>query len=320
MLDAISDVRGITVGHAQDAANLTGCTVVLAGAGAVVGADVRGLAPGTRETDLCRPGTLVEHAQAVLLTGGSAFGLEAATGAMRFLRERGLGFDAGGVKVPIVPGAVIFDIGAGQGMWPDAEMGYRACTAASVGPMEQGNVGAGTGATLGRFLGPASAMKGGIGTASRKVENVTVGAVMVVNAVGNVVDPRTGSYVAGARSPQSGEIVGPDAALLGDIPASNTVIGVVATDAPLSSVEVNRLATVAHDGLARAIHPVHTLYDGDVIFSLATGGAGDVKVQPVTLHVAVLEVVERAVLNAVLHARSVPGFPAARDVGNGQDL
>jgi L-aminopeptidase/D-esterase-like protein len=314
MLDAISDVPGITVGHAQDAANLTGCTVVLAGAGAVVGADVRGLAPGTRETDLCRPGTLVEHAQAVLLTGGSAFGLEAAAGVMRFLRERGLGFDAGGVKVPIVPGAVIFDIGAGQAVWPDAEMGYRACSAATNGRMEQGNVGAGTGATLGRFLGPESTMKGGVGTASRKVGKVTVGAVMVVNAVGNVVDSRTGVFVAGARSRTSGQIVGPDAALLGDVPASNTVIGVLATDAPLSSVEVNRLATVAHDGLARAVYPVHTLYDGDVIFSLATGAAGDVKVHPVTMHVAVLDVVERAVLNAVLHARSVPGYPAARDL------
>jgi L-aminopeptidase/D-esterase-like protein len=314
MLDAITDVIGIAVGQAQDEENLTGCTVVMAGAGAVVGVDVRGPAPGTRETDLCRPGTLVEHAQAILLTGGSAFGLDAATGVMQYLRERGLGFDARGVKVPIVPGAVIFDRGASQGVWPDAEMGYVACTGATEAGVEQGNVGAGTGATLGRFLGLELAMKGGIGTASRAVGGVTVGALMVVNAVGNVVDPRTATYLAGARSPETGEIVGADTALLGDLAVTNTVIGVVATDAPLSSVEVNQMATVAHDGLARVVYPVHTLYDGDAVFGLSTGGAGDVTVHPVTMHVAVLDVVERAVMNAVLNARSIPGYPAARDM------
>lgn len=313
MLDAITDVHGIAVGQAQDGSALTGCTVVLAGPGAVVGADVRGPAPGTRETDLCRPGTLVERAQAILLTGGSAFGLDAAGGVMRFLREQGLGFDSGGVIVPIVPGAVIFDVGAGKGAWPDAEMGYRACEAASDGVIAQGNAGAGTGATVGKFLGPESAMKGGIGTASRRVGEVTVGALVVVNAVGNILDPRTGSYLAGARSPETGEIVGPDAVLLGDLPVTNTAIGVVATDARLSSLEVNRMAVVCHDGLARVIYPVHTLYDGDAMFGLATGTQGDATVQPATLHMAVLDVVERAVMNAVLHARSVPGLPAARD-------
>jgi L-aminopeptidase/D-esterase-like protein len=312
MLDAITDVHGIAVGQAQDGSALTGCTVVLAGPGAVVGADVRGPAPGTRETDLCRPGTLVEHAQAILLTGGSAFGLDAASGVMRFLRERSLGFDSGGVIVPIVPGAVIFDVGAAQGIWPDAEMGYRACKAASDGEVAQGNAGAGTGATVGKFLGPGSAMKGGIGTASRRVGEVTVGALVVVNAVGNILDPHTGSYLAGARSPETGEIVGPDTVLLGDLPVTNTAIGVVTTDAPLSSVEVHRMAVASHDGLARTIYPVHTLYDGDAMFGLATGAAGDVTIPPPVLHMAVLDVVERAVMNAVLHAGSIPGLPAAR--------
>jgi L-aminopeptidase/D-esterase-like protein len=314
MLDAITDVPGIEVGQAQDESALTGCTVVLAGSGAVVGADVRGLATGTRETDLCRPGTLVEQAQAILLTGGSAFGLEAAGGVMRFLRERGLGFQSRGVIVPIVPGAVIFDVGAGRGFWPDAEMGYRACEAAYGGAVAQGNAGAGTGATVGKFLGLESAMKGGIGTASRRIGVVTVGALVVVNASGNVVDSHTGSYVAGARSPETGNIIGPDQVHLGDHTPGNTVIGVVATDAGLSSLQVNRMAQAAHDGLARAVYPVHTLYDGDVMFGLATGGAEEATIHPSALHVAVLDVVERAVVNAVLHARGVPGFPAASDL------
>jgi L-aminopeptidase/D-esterase-like protein len=313
MLDAITDVAGIAVGHAQDETALTGCTVVLAGSGAVVGADVRGLAPGTRETDLCRPGTLVEQAQAILLTGGSAFGLDAAAGVMRFLHERGLGFGTGTVAIPIVPAAVIFDLGAGEAVWPDADMGYRACLAAGGGAIEQGSVGAGTGATVGKYLGRQGAMKSGIGTASRRIGEVTVGALIVVNALGSVVDPVSGALVAGARS-GDGRMVRADEALLGEVPATNTSIGVVAIDCTLTPSEVSRMASAAHDGLARAIRPVHTLYDGDTIFALATGRAGDASVHPVALHVAVVDVVERAILSAVLHARGFPGVPSAGDI------
>ena len=314
MLDAITDVRGISVGHAQNETALTGCTVVLAGEGAVVGADVRGLAPGTRETDLCRPGTLVERAQAIFLTGGSAFGLDVAGGVMRYLHERDLGFTTGTVRVPIVPGAVIFDLDIGQPRWPDAGTGYHACLAAGTGTVAQGNAGAGAGATVGKFLGLEQAMKGGIGTASRRLGDATVGALIVVNALGNVVYPETGRALAGARSPETGEVVDAASVLLPEGRSSNTTIGVVATDAALTPVEAHRLAAAAHDGLAIVIRPTHTLYDGDAIFALATGEAGSADIHPVALHVAVVDVVTRAIINAVTNARSVGGLPAARDL------
>lgn len=314
MLDAITDVGGITIGHAQDESALTGCTVILAGPGATVGADVRGLAPGTRETDLCRPGTLVEDAQAVLLAGGSAFGLDAAGGVMRYLHEAGLGFPTGAVSVPVVPAAVLFDLGLGSVAWPDAAMGYTACLTASGGPVAQGNVGAGTGATVGKMLGPNGAMKGGIGTASVQAGGVVVGAIVAVNALGNVVDPDTGRALAGARSSETGAIVHTDDFLLGGPAVGNTTIGVVATDARLSPDEVHRIAAAAHDGLARTIRPVHTLYDGDALFALATGAAGRVEINPVVLHTAAVRAVERAVVNAVLHARAAGGLPAAADL------
>lgn len=314
MLDAITDVHGISVGHAQNGTALTGCTVVLAGEGAVVGADVRGLAPGTRETDLCRPGTLVERAQAVLLTGGSAFGLDAATGVTRYLYERGLGFKTGSVAVPIVPGAVIFDLGIGEAAWPDAEMGYQACVAAGTGALAQGNVGVGTGATVGKFLGSEQAMKSGVGTASRAMGAVTVGALIAVNPLGNVVDPESGRPIAGARSAATGEIVSAASALLSGRTATNSTIGLVAIDANLSSVDVQRMAAAAHDGMALAVRPVHTLYDGDVMFALATGGRGPVDIHPLALHVAVVDVVTRAIVSAVTHASGAGGLPGAGDL------
>lgn len=314
MLDAITDVHGIKVGQAQSDAALTGCSVVLAGEGAVVGADIRGLAPGTRETDLCRPETLVERAQAILLTGGSAFGLDAASGVMQYLYERGLGFKTTSVAVPIVPGAVIFDLGIGKPTWPDAEMGYQACTAAGNGPVASGNAGAGTGATVGKFLGLDRAMKGGVGTASRSIGGASVGALIVVNALGNVVDPETGRPIAGARSAETGEIVSATSALLYARMPINTTIGVVATDAQMTTVEVHRMAAAAHDGLATAIRPVHTLFEGDTIFGLATGEAGPADIHPVALHLAVVDVVQRAIVDAVTSARGAGGLPAVRDL------
>jgi L-aminopeptidase/D-esterase-like protein len=314
MHDAITDVAGIEVGHAEDLATLTGCTVALCREGAVVGVDVRGLAPGTRETDLCRPGTLVDEAQAVLLTGGSAFGLEAAGGVMRFLWERGIGFDAGVAKVPIVPAAVIFDLGLGEIVWPDADMGYRACLNAHCGEVAQGCVGVGTGASVGKALGGAQATKSGLGTASQRVGEATVAALVVVNAFGNVMLPETDIVLAGARDPRTGQFVDVPAALQERVrelkPGTNTTIGVVATDADLDSAAANHLASAAHDGLARSIRPVHTLLDGDVFFSLATGTVRLPRELVVPLAAATVEVVERSVVRAVQWATPAGGLPA----------
>lgn len=285
--DAITDVRGIQVGHFTDPRRPTGCSVVLAsnpeGQGAAGGVDVRGAAPGTRETDLLDPANLVDQVHAVLLSGGSAWGLEAAGGVMRWLEEHGRGLAVGsdpGQCVPIVPAAVLFDLHVGDArIRPDASAGYAACVAARGEPPAQGNVGAGAGATVGKLFGMAHAMKSGIGSASVRVGDVTVGALVAVNALGDVVDPESGALVAGARSDDGRTLRGStQAALAGVAPlsilaGSNTTIGVIATDAPLSKARAQRLAGAGHDGLARAIHPVHTLSDGDTLFALATGHA-----------------------------------------------
>lgn len=320
MYDAITDVHGVEVGQAQDLSSLTGCTVVLCREGAAVGVDVRGAAPATRETDLCRPGTLVERAQAIFLTGGSAFGLDAASGVMRYLWERGLGFPTRVVAVPIVPGAAIFDLGVGKVAWPDPEMAYAACTAATAGQVERGCVGAGTGASVGHLLGLAGAMKSGVGTASLRVGEATVGAIMVVNAVGDVVQPEDGRILAGSLDPSTGQLVGTARAILqggeaSGSPLTHTTIGVVATDAALTADQVNQLATVAHDGLARAIRPVHTMFDGDTVFSLATAAGPEAELQDmVALAAAAVDVVERAVVDGVMAATAAGGLPSARDV------
>jgi L-aminopeptidase/D-esterase-like protein len=316
MHDAITDVAGIEVGHDTDAGALTGCTAVLCRGGAVVGVDVRGAAPGTRETDLCRPGTLVERAHAVVLCGGSAFGLEAASGVARHLADEGIGFDAVVARVPIVPAAVIFDLGLGAPAWPDVEAGRRAAAAASAAPPEQGCVGAGTGATVGKALGPANATKGGIGTASVRAGNATVGALVVVNAGGDVVDPGTGAIVAGARHPETGAFADTVALMHAGAdpppPGRQTTLAVVATDAPLTVEQANHLASVAHDGLARAIRPAHTMFDGDTAFALATGeGPPPAPAQLTRLAVLAVETVERATLKAVLLATPMGGLPAA---------
>jgi L-aminopeptidase/D-esterase-like protein len=317
MLDAIVDVAGIQVGHAQDEEALTGCSVVLCTGGAVVGVSVRGLAPATRETDLCRPGTLVERAHAILLTGGSAFGLNAAAGVMRFLRERDIGYGVGGFRVPIVPGAAIFDLGLGHAVWPDEAMGYAACVAASSGPVDQGTVGAGTGASVGKILGPLQATKSGIGSASVLVGMATVGALVVVNAVGDVVLPGTSTIAAGARDPHSNAYVDAERFLVSGASTApmtaNTVIGVVATDADINSEQTNYLASIAHDALARTIRPAHTVFDGDTLFALATGQiAGDWREGLIALAVATVVTMERAVVHAIQHAASAGGLPAGR--------
>jgi len=320
--DAITDVAGLAVGHFTHPARATGCSVVLCPDGAVAGVDVRGGAPGTRETDLLAPENLVDRVHAVLLTGGSAFGLDAAGGVMHWLEQRGHGFAVGNVRVPIVPAAVLFDLWHGDlSIRPDAAAGYAACEAASGNRPAQGNVGAGAGATVGKLFGIERAMKGGIGTASIRVGAITVAALVAVNASGDVVDPSDGNVLAGARnSADSHHLMHTAAALLrGDMPprlqaGMATTLGVVATDAVLDKAQCRKLAGMAHDGLARCINPIHTPVDGDTIFALATGASG--KPGNLTLLGALAaEVTTRAVISAIHHATGLPGLPAARDLG-----
>ncbi len=322
---AITDVAGIEAGHFSDPRRPTGCSVVLARAGAVAGVDVRGAAPGTRETDLLQPANLVQHVHAVLLAGGSAWGLDAAGGVMRWLEEQGIGLPTPYGRVPIVPAAVVYDLGVGDArIRPDAQAGYQACAAASrQPPPAQGNVGAGSGALVGKLMGMAQAMKGGVGTASVSAAGWTVGALIVCNAVGDVLDPASGRLLAGARTPDGRALLDTRQALLGGqlphmlLAGTNTTIGVVATDAVLTKPQAQRLAQVAHDGLARAINPVHTLLDGDTLFALGTGtrpGPADM----LLLATLAAEATARAVVNAVHAARglTVDGqhWPAAADL------
>lgn len=311
---AITDVAGIEVGHFSDPRRPTGCTVVLTRAGAVGGVDVRGAAPGTRETDLLAPGNLVDRVHGVMLAGGSAWGLAAAEGAVRWLEERGIGLDVRYGTLPIVPAAVLFDLPLGDArIRPDAAAGYAACEAASREAPAEGNVGAGSGALVGKLFGVERAMKGGIGTASVTVGGVTVGALIACNALGDVVDPDTAQVVAGARTADGQALLDTRRALLrGELPrpllaGTNTTLGVVATDAVLTKVQANRLAMVAHDGLARSINPVHTLSDGDTLFALATGQVPLADGTPgmTVLGAMAAEVVARATLRAVQAARSV---------------
>ncbi len=302
---SITDVPGIRVGHATDPDGRTGCTVVLPEERAVAGVDVRGSAPGTREVELLHPVRLVHAVDAILLTGGSAFGLDAAGGVQQFLEEHGRGFDTGTVKVPIVPTAVIFDLALdGKQVRPDKEMGYRACLAAQLEVCAQGRVGAGAGATVGKVLGPTRAMYGGVGTCAARLGPVTVGVLVVVNALGNIIDPRTGRTVAGATDPASGEFVDPVAALAAHPPTTlamppNTTLAVVATDALCDREQATKIAQMAQDGIARAVCPAHTMYDGDIVFALSVGSA----VMDISaLGALAAELVAQAIVNAVLAA------------------
>jgi L-aminopeptidase/D-esterase-like protein len=324
MSSSIIDVGGIEVGHFTDPRRPTGCTVVLARAGAVAGVDVRGAAPGTRETDLLSPSNVVEQVHAVLLAGGSAFGLDAAGGVMRWLDEKGIGLSVGPARVPIVPAAVLFDLPVGDArVRPDAAAGHAACEAASRATPQEGNVGAGAGAVVGKIFGFGRAMKGGIGSASVTVDGVTVGAIIAVNALGDVVDPETGRVVAGARTADGRGLLDARRALLrGEearplLAGSNTTIGVIATDAVINKMQAGRLATLGHDGLARAINPAHTLSDGDTLFALATGTSGRA-LGMMTLGTMAAEACSLAVLRAVHAARGLRlgdlHLPAAGDL------
>ena len=325
---SITDVAGLRVGHFTDPRRPTGCTVILTPEGAVAGVDVRGAAPGTRETELLSPLNAVERVHAIVLAGGSAFGLDAASGVMRWLDERGFGIEVGPARVPIVPAAILFDLWVGDAsIRPDAASGYAACEAASTQPVAEGNVGAGSGATVGKLFGIGRAMRGGIGTASVTVGGITVGALVAVNAIGDVIDPSTGRVVAGARTPDGAALFGTMQALLrGELPAplqpgTATTLGVVATDAVLTKAQANKMAQMAHDGLARSINPVHTMSDGDTLFALATGRSGHSGPSASLTLIGALgaEVVAAAVLRAVraatrLSGPGLPDLPAARDL------
>ena len=295
----LTAIAGIKVGHATNSAARTGCTVILCPAGATAGVDVRGAAPGTRETEALRSGRLVQKAHAVLLTGGSAFGLDAASGVVQYLEEKNVGFPTGPVRVPIVPAAVIFDLGVGDAnVRPDREMGYQACLNATDQPVKMGAVGAGIGATVGKAPGVTSS-PGGVGSACKYLESgLIVAAVAVVNALGNVVDPATGEILAGGK--ENGDFVDITERLLeadNIVRGTNTTIGVVATNATLTPAEVNRVAEMAHDGMARAIRPAHTMFDGDTLFALATGSHTENSVN--TVGILAAEVVAAAIVNAV---------------------
>jgi L-aminopeptidase/D-esterase-like protein len=322
---AITDVAGIEVGHFTDTRRPTGCTVILAREGAVAGVDVRGAAPGTRETDLLAPTNLVDRVHGILLAGGSAFGLDAAAGVVQWLEEQGVGFPVGPARLPLVPGAVLFDLMVGDAsIRPDAAAGYRACELASAKAPAQGNVGAGAGAAVGKAFGMERAMKGGIGTASVTVDGITVGALIACNAMGDVIDPDTAQVIAGARSRNGKALLDTRRALLrGEPPkpmlaGTNTTIGVIATDAVITKVQASRLATVGHDGLARSINPVHTMSDGDTLFALATGRAGRT-IGMLQLGTMAAEAVAIAVACAVRAAEGLTigklHLPCARDMG-----
>ncbi|MEW5958892.1 MAG: P1 family peptidase [Chloroflexota bacterium] len=314
------EIPGLQVGHAQNFEAATGCTVVLTPAGAVCGVDQRGGAPGTRETDLLRPLHLVEQVHAVLLTGGSAFGLAAADGVVRWLEEHHIGFEVGVARVPIVPAAVLFDLAIGRAdVRPDAAMGYAACQAAAGKPATTpvGSVGAGTGATVGSILGPAARMKGGLGTAVIELrQDLWVGALFAVNCFGDVVDPHSGQILAGTRKLPEGGFAD-TMQLLKEMPGGftgpgNTVIGVIASNARLSKEAANKAAQMAHDGLARAVRPAHTMVDGDTIFALATGQGPAADVNLIGAFAA--EATAQAIVTAVQQATALAGVPAYRDL------
>ena len=318
----LTDVPGIRVGHFTDPRRPTGCTVVLApDEGAVCGVDVRGGAPGSRETDLLNPVETVQKVHAIVLSGGSAFGLDTAGGVMRYLEERGVGFPVGVAKVPIVPAAILFDLALGDPkVRPDAAAGYEAARQASTARPAEGSVGAGAGATVGKLFGAQAAMKGGIGTAALRLpQEVVVAALVAVNALGDVLDPASGRLLAGARTPDGRGLRGTVEALLSGerpgppLPGRNTSIGAVATNVALTKAEATKVAQMAHDGLARAIRPVHTPWDGDTLFALSTGG---VRLEEPALLVGTLaaEAVARAVVRAVLTATGLPGLPSASDL------
>nr|WP_263323368.1 P1 family peptidase [Neobacillus sp. Marseille-Q6967] len=314
----ITDVPGVKVGNQEDKSALTGCTAILFEQGGVAGVDVRGSAPGTRETDLLNPINLVEKVHGICLSGGSAFGLDAASGVMQYLEEHGIGLDVGVAKVPIVPAAVLFDLAQGDAqVRPDKKMGYQAAAAATNGKFTVGNAGAGCGATVGKLAGGEFCMKGGLGSASSRLENgLVVGAIVAVNPAGDVRDPSTGKIIAGPYLKEEGVLLDSIKVLekkyQPTIPiGTNTTIGVVAVNADLTKAEATKVAQMAQDAYARTIYPSHTLFDGDTVFAVGTGGE---KMPVDVIGALAAKVMEMAILNAVKSAESIAGIIAYLDL------
>lgn len=318
---SITDVQGVKVGHFTDSRRPTGCTVLLFEKGATAGVDVRGGAPGTRETDLLNPVNTVQQVYGIALSGGSAFGLDTASGVMRYLDERRIGYAVGELVVPIVPAAILYDLEIGDSkIRPTAESGYKACQAATSGRVVEGDVGVGAGATIGKMFGIKQAMKSGLGSASLKVGDtgIVVGALVAVNAVGDVVDPKTGQIIAGARKPDGSGFMDSMARIRAGYnvraeAAKNTTIGVVATNVALDKAQATKVAQMAHDGLARTINPVHSPNDGDTIFGVATG-AITARANYGSIGALAAEVMAQAVLRAVMNARGIAGLPSYADL------
>ena len=316
--DAIVDVLGIKVGHSQDLKAGTGCTVVICEKGAVAGVDVRGGAPGTRETDLLNPVNLIDKAHAIYLGGGSAFGLDGVSGVMKYLEEKGIGFDVVLTKVPIVPGAVLFDLGVGDyRVRPDARMGYDACLNASDAEVRQGNIGAGAGATVGKIFGGLRCMKSGLGTASFKSQELIIGAIVAVNCLGDVIDPENGEIIAGVLTEDKKGFAN-TMSFLRNFPqktkdnfSKNTTIGVIATNAKLTKAGATKVAMMAQDGYARTISPAHTMFDGDTIFCMATG---EVEAGANVAGAIAAEVMARAIVKAIKNTEPLFKLKSYKDL------
>ncbi len=310
------EIEGIRVGHAQNLEAATGCSVIISDAGATVGVDVRGGAPGTRETDLLDPVNLVEKAHAVLLTGGSAFGLDAAAGVMQYLEDAGVGFDVQVTRVPIVCGAALFDLTIGDHrIRPDKDMGGLACRDARVGQDRQGCIGAGTGASVGKILGMQQAMKSGLGCFALQIGDLQIGALVAVNCLGDVIDPETGRKIAGPI--RDGILADTEDIMIeafsntSNLFSGNTTIGVIATNAAFTKSQATKLASMAQNGYARTMRPAHSMYDGDTIFAMSTG---DIKADLSTVGLLAARVMERAVIAAVENATSLCGLKCYADL------
>lgn len=313
-----TEIEGLRVGHAQTLEGATGCTVIISEDGATAGVDVRGGAPGTRETDLLNPVNLVQKIHAVLLAGGSAFGLDAGGGVMQYLEERGVGFDVQVTRVPIVSGAVLFDLTIGDyRVRPDREMGYEACLNAERNENRQGNVGAGTGATVGKILGMGRAMKSGLGSFAIQTGDLKVGALVAVNCLGDIIDPLTGLKLAGPLDEEgrltedTEEIMIRTCTGKKNLFSGNTTIGVVATNGAFTKAEMTKLASMAQNGYARTMRPAHTMFDGDTIFALSTG---TVEADLSVAGLLAARVMERAVIAAIKNATSLCGLKCRSDL------
>lgn len=308
-----TEIDGIKVGHCQDFQGATGCSVVLCEAGASGGVAVRGGAPGTRETDLLNPMEMVELIHGVVLSGGSAFGLDAAGGVMEYLEEKNIGFDVGVTKVPIVCQAVLFDLIIGSHkVRPNKNMGYEACKNSEGNKSDsQGNVGAGTGATVGKVLGPSNAMKGGLGTCTFQVGDLQVGAMVAVNALGDIINPLNGEVIAGVLNDDKSSFLNTEEVMLKQYNVNtnrfngNTTIGIIATNAKLTKAQANKVSSMSHNGFARTIRPAHTMFDGDTIFTMATNKViADINV----VGFLATRAMEQAVINAITNAEELHGF------------